>query len=152
MTHQPTETQGFFDLHITGIGYLNRIREVKPKKGEAFLACDITALNGSSDAPEYRRFDVRVSGNEAQRLVRRCEQAVAAGKKVLISFRLGDLWTDVFTYAKGEKAGQTGVSLKARLLFIGWIKVDGEMVYRSQPKPIESAQPQEPSEQESSAA
>lgn len=152
MTHQATETQGFFDLHITGIGYLNRIREVKPKKGETFLACDITALNGSSDAPEYRRFDVRVSGTEAQRLVRRCEQAVAASKKVLISFRLGDLWTDVFTYAKGEKAGQTGVSLKARLLFIGWIKVNGEMVYRSQPKPIESTQPQGPSEQESSAA
>ena len=24
--------KSYFDLHITGLGYLNRIREVKPKK------------------------------------------------------------------------------------------------------------------------
>ena len=52
--------KSYFDLHITGLGYLNRIREVKPKKGEPFLACDIAALNGPSNAPEYRRFEVRV--------------------------------------------------------------------------------------------
>ena len=63
--------KSFFDLHITGLGYLNRIREVKPKKGDAFLACDIAALNGPSDNPEYRRFDVRVSGSEAPQLIRR---------------------------------------------------------------------------------
>ena len=73
--------KSYFDLHITGLGYLNRIREVKPKKGEPFLACDIAALNGPSNAPEYRRFDVRVSGSEAQHLVRRCEEAVKAEPK-----------------------------------------------------------------------
>ncbi|MDR1935891.1 MAG: DUF3577 domain-containing protein [Candidatus Accumulibacter sp.] len=124
-----------FDLHITGLGYLNRVREVKPRKGEPFLACDIAALNGPCDAPEYRRFDVRVSGREAQHLVRRCQQAVEAGKKVLIGFRLGDLWTDIFTYSKGKHAGEQGVSLKARLLFVRWIKVDGQLVYKAEPKP-----------------
>lgn len=131
--------KSFFDLHITGLGYLNRIREVKPKKGEPFLACDIAALNGPSDAPEYRRFDVRVSGSEAQHLVRRCEQAVKAERKVLIGFRLGDLWADTFTYSKGERAGQQGVSLKARLLFVSWIKVDGELVYKAEPKTTDDA-------------
>jgi hypothetical protein len=48
---------------------------------------------------------------------------------VLIGFRLGDLWTDIFTYAKGKNAGKPGVCLKARLLFVSWIKIDGEMVY-----------------------
>ena len=123
--------KSFFDLHITGLGYLNRIREVKPKKGEPFLACDI--------APEYRRFDVRVSGSEAQHLVRRCEEAVKAERKVLIGFRLGDLWTDIFTYSKGKNAGQQGVSLKARLLFVSWIKIDGEMVYKAEPKTTDDA-------------
>lgn len=131
--------KSYFDLHITGLGYLNRIREVKPKKGDAFLACDIAALNGPSDAPEYRRFDVRVSGSEAQHLVRRCEQAVKAERKVLIGFRLGDLWADTFTYSKGERAGQQGVSLKARLLFVSWIKVDGELVYKAEPKTTDDA-------------
>lgn len=129
----------FFDLHIDGIGYLNRIREVSPKRGAPFLACDISALVGPTDQVEYRRFDCKVSGKDAQHLTRRCEQAVVDGKKVLIGFRLGDLWTDVFTYSKGPKEGQTGVSLKARLLLVRWIKVDGETVYTSDPKPDEDS-------------
>ncbi|MCC4595455.1 STY4534 family ICE replication protein [Xanthomonas campestris pv. phormiicola] len=126
--------KSFFDLHITGLGYLNRIREVKPKKGAPFLACDIVALNGPSDDVSKVRFDTRVSGTEAQHLVRKCRQAVDDKKKVLIGFRLGDLWTDVFTYEKGERIGEQGVSLKARLLYISWIKVDGSMVYKAEPK------------------
>lgn len=126
--------KSFFDLHITGLGYLNRIREVKPKKGTPFLACDIVALNGPSDDVSYVRFDTRVSGTEAQHLVRRCEDAVNAEKKVLIAFRLGDLWADVFTYTKGKRVGEQGVSFKARLLFISWIKVDGKLVYKAEPK------------------
>ncbi|BAU73218.1 STY4534 family ICE replication protein [Metapseudomonas furukawaii] len=131
--------KSYFDLHITGLGYLNRIRDVKPKKGDAFLACDIAALNGPSVKPEYRRFDVRVSGSEAQHLIRRCEEAVKAERKVLIGFRLGDLWTDIFTYTKGKNEGKPGVSLKARLLFVSWIKIDGEMVYEAEPKTTDDA-------------
>lgn len=134
MTTSSSSENSYFNLHITGLGYLNRIREVTPKKGDAFLACDITALNGPSDNPEYRRFDVRVSGAQAQHLIRRCEQAVKAECKVLIGFRLGDLWTDTFTYTKGKRAGEQGVSLKARLLFVNWIKVDGQIVYKAEPK------------------
>jgi len=133
----PSSNKSYFDLHITGLGYLNRIREVTPRKGDAFLACDIAALNGPSDAPEYRRFDVRVSGNEAQHLIRRCQQAVEAERKVLIGFRLGDLWTDTFTYSKGKRAGEQGVSLKARLLFVSWVKVDGQLVYKAEPRATE---------------
>ena len=130
--------KSYFDLHITGLGYLNRIREVKPKKGDAFLACDIAALNGPSDDVAYVRFDTRVSGSEAQHLVRRCIQAVDAEKKVTIGFRLGDLWTDTSTYSKGKRAGEQGVSLKARLLFVSWIKVDGKLVYKAEPKPTDA--------------
>lgn len=130
--------QSYFDLHITGLGYLNRIREVKPKKGDPFLACDIAALNGPSDDVSYVRFDTRVSGSEAQHLVRRCIEAVDAEKKVMIGFRLGDLWTDVFTHTKGKNVGKPGVGLKARLLFIGWIKVDGKLVYKAEPRTTEA--------------
>ena len=38
-------------------------------------------------------------------------------KKVLVSFKLGDLYTETFVYDRNHaKAGETGVSLKARLL------------------------------------
>ncbi len=130
--------KSYFDLHITCLGYLNRSREVKPKKGDAFLSCDIAALNGPSDDVSYVRFDTRVSGSEAQHLVRRCIQAVDAEKKVMIGFRLGDLWADTFTYSKGKRAGEQGVSLKARLLFVSWIKVDGKLVYKAEPKPTDA--------------
>lgn len=129
----------YFDLHVTGLGYVNRIREVKPRKGDPFLACDIAALNGPSDEPEYRYFDVRVSGADARHLIRRCEEAVEAKRKVLIGFRLGDLWPDLFTYTKGKNEGKPGVSLKARLLFVSWIKVDGQLVYKAEAKPADNA-------------
>lgn len=130
----------YFNLHINGLGYLSRIRDVQPKKGDNFLACAIAALNGPTTKPEYRYFDVRVSGDEAQHLIRRCNDAVDAGKKVLIGFRLGDLWTDIYTHTKGKNAGKQDVSLKARLIFIHWIKIDGEQVYQAKPKSSEQAE------------
>lgn len=129
-----TQDTKFFDLHTSGIGYLNRIREVKPRKGSPFLATTIAALRGSADDVEYSYIDCNVVGAEAEKLVRRCQQAVEAGKKVLVAFRIGDIWADAFTYEKGEKKGHPGASLKGRLLFIGWIKVDGENVYEAQPR------------------
>jgi hypothetical protein len=132
----------YFDLHITGLGYLNRIREVKLKKGEPFLACGIAALNGPTDCPEYRYFDVRVTGEEAQQLVRRCANAVTSEQKVLIGFRLGDPWVDTFTYAKGINAGQLGVSFKARLLLVNWIKVNGVLVHKREPAIQDSDSPE----------
>ncbi|WP_285374214.1 STY4534 family ICE replication protein [Pseudomonas sp. lyk4-TYG-107] len=134
-------SETYFDLHITGLGYLNRIREVKPKKGEAFLACDIAALNGPTNCPEYRRFDLRVTGEQAQVLVRGCAKAVAADRKVLVSFRLGDPWVDTFTYSKGINEGQMGISFKARLLLLHWIKVDGVFVYRRKPVNAQASNP-----------
>ncbi|MFN1266845.1 STY4534 family ICE replication protein [Pseudomonas lundensis] len=124
----------YFDLHTQGLGYLNRIREVTPSRGKAFLACTIAALNGPTEAPEYRYFDVTVCGVEARQLVNRYAEAVEQGHKVLMGFRLGDLWTDLFRYSRGEKAGKTGVSLKARLLFVSWVKVNGRLVYQAKPK------------------
>lgn len=124
----------YFDLHTQGIGYLNRVREVRPKSGSPFWACDIAALHGSADHVNTTRFDCRVSGAKAIEQVQQYKDAVEQDGKVLIGFRLGDLYAELFTYAKGERAGQTGVSLKARLLYIGFIKIDGEYVYQADMK------------------
>ena len=118
----------YFDLHTTGIGYLNRVREVKPERVRPFLAVDISALHGSADNVEYTRFDCRVSGQTAQEIVRQLKPAIEDGRTVLVGFKIGDLYAETFTYERGDRAGQTGISLKARLLRIGWAKVDGEPV------------------------
>lgn len=119
----------YFDLHVTGIGYLNRAREVQAPRGQAFLAVDLSAVHGPADQVVYTRFDCRVSGAEAQRVVRSVMKDLEAKSKVLAGFKLGDLYAETFTYEKGDRAGQAGVSLKARLLRIAWVKVDGETVY-----------------------
>lgn len=134
MTQSNAQETKYFDLHTSGIGYLNRIREVTVRKGKPFMAVTVAALHGASDEVQYTYFDCKVAGGEAERLVRRCQQAESEKRKVLVAFRIGDLWTDTFTYEKGDKKGQTGVSLKGRLLYINWIRVDGELVYQAPPK------------------
>lgn len=118
----------YFDLHTTGVGYLNRVRDIKPERGQPFLAVDISALHGDADNIQYTRFDCRIYGKEAQAIVRRLSPDIAADRKVLAGFRIGDLYAETFTYERGERQGQTGVSLKARLLKISWAKVDGETI------------------------
>ena len=34
----------YFDLHTTGIGYLNRVREINPENGSSFLTATVAAL------------------------------------------------------------------------------------------------------------
>ncbi|WP_122419376.1 STY4534 family ICE replication protein [Pseudomonas viridiflava] len=125
------EATTYFNLHTVGIGYLNRVREVQVRRGQPFMACDIAALHGATEAVEYTRFDCKVAGGEAERLIRLYMDAVQAEKKVLLSFRIGDLWIDPFLYEKGAKQGQPGASLKGRLLFIDWIKVNGTFEYKA---------------------
>ncbi|MCP5316279.1 MAG: DUF3577 domain-containing protein [Chromatiaceae bacterium] len=122
----------YFDLYTTGIGYLNRVREVTPKEGSAFWSVTIAALRGSVDDVQYTYFECRVSGQQAQKLVQQLKPAVEGKLKVLVGFTLSDLVAESFTYKNGDKAGETGVSLKARLLRVGWAKVDGQPFYKDQ--------------------
>lgn len=60
MSTQNSQQVKYFNLHTTGLGYLNNIRLVEPKKGtpfqkgKPFYSCDIAALVGDSSQPEYR--------------------------------------------------------------------------------------------------
>ncbi|KAE9541343.1 DUF3577 domain-containing protein [Ursidibacter maritimus] len=137
-TQTSTQTQkNYFNLHTTGFGYLNDIRLVEPKKGNPFYACRVAALVGESGSPEYRYFDMNVIGKETETLIKKCQEAVEAKKKVLISFVMSDLWVDTFTYtadSKYHKKGDTGVTLKGRLIRIKMIKIDGEVKYQESKK------------------
>ena len=120
------ERPKYFDLHTTGIGYLNRVRQVTPREGEPFHSVTIAALRGSVDNVLYTHFECRVSGQEAQKIVRQLEPAVEGKLRVLVGFTLSDLYAERFTHRNGSKAGEVGVSLKARLIRISWAKVDGQ--------------------------
>ena len=126
------DTAKYFDLYTTGIGYLNRVREVTPKEGSPFWIVTIAALRGSVDDAQYTRFECRVSGKQAQEIVRQVKPAVEGKLKVLVGFTLSDLFAEPFTFKSGEQAGETGISLKARLLRVSWAKVDGQAFYSEQ--------------------
>ena len=134
---QSTPEVNYFNLHTAGLGYLSRIRHVDVKRGDGFLACEINALHGRSDEVEYTRFDCRVSGAEAIAQIARCLDIVTqdTNTKILLGFCLGDLYSETFVYRQGERKGQTGVCLKARLIRVDWVKVNGEMIYKAE-KPI----------------
>ena len=124
----PVAQPSYFDLHVEGLGYLNRIRVIKPKKGQEFLACTVAALRGSNDDVAYTYFDCKVSGNEAKEIVMLLKPEVEAKSAVLIGFKLGDVYPEIFTFEKGSKEGQPGVSIKGRLLRVKFAKVNGEHV------------------------
>ena len=138
---QVTSPSSFFNLHVEGVGYLNRVRTIKPKKGQEFLACTVAALRGSDSDVSYTKFDCRVSGADAQEIVKRLEGDVAAEKSVIIGFRIADIYPEMFTFEKGEMKGRPGVSIKGRLLRIKFAKVNG--------KSIDVPQPTRPMERES---
>lgn len=138
---QASSQPSYFNLHVEGVGYLNRVRIVKPKKGQEFLACTVAALRGSDSDVSYTKFDCRVSGADAQAIVKRLEEDVAADKAVIIGFRIADIYPELFTFEKGERKGQSGISIKGRLLRIKFAKVNG--------KPIDVPQPAQAEERES---
>lgn len=111
--------KSYFDLHTTGIGYLQRAREVPVKggrKAQPFLACSVAALVGSAKEPVLRYFDVKVSGAEAKELVKRYVGVDDPKQRPLVRFRLGDLWVDPYIRPSGVEKGKPAASLKARLL------------------------------------
>lgn len=141
----------YFNLHSSGIGYLNRIRWVDVKgrgrRSEPFLACAISALRGPSDSVEYTYFDVRVSGEEAISLIDNMQETVNSGAKVIVNFRIGDIYPHLYERAvkvDGRPTGQmeTACLLKGRLLLINSISVNGEKVYERPADQSEASAPE----------
>jgi len=137
---QASSQPSYFNLHVEGVGYLNRVRTVKPKKGQEFLACTVAALRGSDSDVSYTKFDCRVSGADAQAIVKRLEDDVAAEKAVIIGFRIADIYPELFTFEKGDRKGQPGVSIKGRLLRIKFAKVNGKSIDVPQPASADEAE------------
>ena len=137
---QQTSQPSYFNLHVEGVGYLNRVRTVKPKNGQAFLACTVSAMRGSTEDVGYTKFDCRVSGSDAQAIVKQLEDDVTAQKSVIIGFRIADIYPETFTYEKGEREGQTGVSIKGRLLRVKFAKVNGESIVLPQSESANEAE------------
>jgi hypothetical protein len=54
----------------------------------------------------------------------------------IIGFKIADIYPELFTFEKGDKKGQLGVSIKGRLLRVKFAKVNGEAVDLPEPAPV----------------
>lgn len=138
--NQSVEPRKYFDLHLRGLGYLSRVRDVTARgngrsKAKPFLACAISAFHGDPNVENgivYLPLDLIVAGEKAREAVRAVmDDANDPDVKVLVSFRAGDHYIRTFERT-GNRAGETGAVLKGRLLKLFWIKVDGLDVYRDE--------------------
>lgn len=129
--------EDYFDLHVKGVGYLNRIREIGKSSRDKFLACSVSAMHGRCSEPTYSYFDLKVAGAEAAELVRSLWLDVEAGKKVFIAFRAGDIYGEPYEVDERDQNRQpTGkkilrATIKGRLLQITNAQVDGVVVFRA---------------------
>lgn len=160
MANQVQQTQAsasdYFNLHVNGLGYLNRVRWVNVKsrggrKADPFLCCGINALHGSTQAPNRTSFDLKVSGDESIALIDSLADAVETQRKVLISFRAGDIYPHLYDRKvrdeQGRETGQMEVAalIKGRLIRINSVKVEGVVVYQ-RPESAQEAQAEPPEE------
>ncbi|MDR5804931.1 DUF3577 domain-containing protein [Caballeronia sp. LZ001] len=138
--NQSVEPRKYFDLHLRGLGYLSRVRDVTSRgngrsKAKPFLACSISAFHGDPNVDNgivYLPLDLIVSGEKAKEAVRSVmDDANDRDVKVLVAFRSGDHYIRTFERT-GNRAGETGSVLKGRLLKLFWIKVDGQEVWRDE--------------------
>lgn len=126
---QPQAQAQAFDLIIEGVGYLNRIRTVTPKKGPAYTACTLNAMMGTADNVEYVGIDCIVVGKIAKQAIDLLAKDVENRQKVIVGFRAGDPKPDFYEYPDRD-TGQMkqGSGLKARLLQLTFAKVNGQRV------------------------
>ncbi|MCF6256191.1 MAG: DUF3577 domain-containing protein [Gammaproteobacteria bacterium] len=132
-----TPKKAFFDLHTSGIGYLNRARTVTPNNGDPYESVSIAGLHGRSDNPSYSYFDTSIVGEDAADFVTKHKATINdRNSKVLVRFKVGDGNATSYEVKSGQNKGQRNHLIKCRLLQITWASINGEVVL----KPAESDQ------------
>jgi len=137
MTNQANDTT-YFDLHTSGIGYLNRARVVKPssgKKFKPFTAVSINALFGSSEEIQYSRYDVTCVTDDTVVLIQQYQDEINDDLiKVICQFVISDSYAEPFKTNDDELRAVN----KGRLLSLRFIKIDGVIVYKEEKKVLEN--------------
>lgn len=131
-TTNTTASSNYIDLHVRGLGYLSRVREFKPKRGESFMCGQVTAMHGEKgveDGITYVPFDLKAVTEQSNTVLREfMAQANSRDCKVMVQFKASDPYVDTFTKTQGPNAGQIATVIKGRLIHIErlWIKSSKE--------------------------
>ena len=130
-TSNQSNEKNFFNSNLSGFAYLQRAREVIPKKGEPYYAVTIALQQGKAGESNTLYVDCIVVGGEAQHLVMKyLDKINDRGTKVSARAVMSDFYLDTFIYPKSHerKAGQAGAALKGRLLLLTAMKINGNLI------------------------
>lgn len=128
-----TKSDRVVNVILSGIGFMNRIREVTPPNGAPYLACEMNLQHGVGKNTEDVRLNCNVKGSRANQIIRKhftdASGTVTTPKApVKATVTCGGLKADTFVYKQGRRKGETGVSLRSSLLTIQWLKIGNEIV------------------------
>ena len=127
----------YYDIYVSACGFLNRLRTVEHSDGQSSLVCTFAALRGAKGEraqPTY--FDAKIVGDRTKALVEQFRNVINdRTRQVFVSVRLSDLYVKPFVRQKGERKGESGYSLKTRLLVVESLAVDGVFAYRRKDDP-----------------
>ena len=155
-TNAQTAQPKAYNLHTVGMGFVNRLRFVKPEgKGKGYWCVSIGALYGVEDEngrSESSLFDLRVVGKLAIQSMQTLQAAFNEGKKIFVEFKAGDTRSEHYQYKNGERAGQWGSCIKGTLLQLRKAWVNGELVIDTSQQPdLEEVPADEPTDNASGA-
>jgi hypothetical protein len=127
----------YYDIYVSACGFLNRLRTVEHSDGQSSLVCTFAALRGAKGEraqPTY--FDAKIVGDRTKALVEQFRNVINdRTRQVFVSVRLSDIYVKPFVRQKGERKGESGYSLKTRLLVVESLAVDGVFAYRRKDDP-----------------
>ena len=122
------QSQNFFNFTAEGAAYINEVKWVQPRNGNAYIAIRASILEGL-DGKNKIACDLTIRGQQADEVLQMFENAWPQGygsrsPKWFAGIRIGSLNSKSFFRGNG----QPGSTLSGRLLAIKWLKIDGEPV------------------------
>lgn len=129
MKNQANQSQAnYFDFTAEAACYLNEIKWVQPRNGNAYIAIRASILEGL-DGKNKIACDLTIRGQQADEVLQMFADVWPQGygsrsPKWFAGIRIGSLNSKSFFRGNG----QPGSTLSGRLLAIKWLKIDGEPV------------------------
>lgn len=122
------QNQNYFDFTADAACYLNEIKWVQPRNGNAYIAIRASILEGL-DGKNKIACDLTIRGQQADEVLQMFADVWPQGygsrsPKWFAGIRIGSLNSKSFFRGNG----QPGSTLCGRLLAIKWLKIDGEPV------------------------
>ena len=124
----------YYDYLGNVLAYLKRLRKVTPNQGDSYYSVTLAALHGRADSEgkiDKTWIDCNVVGAQAIARIKTLLEHISKENidlneaKIMANFVHGDLRIEPFVYKSGPKAGQPGIGLKAHLLRISHVRVNG---------------------------